>query len=135
MLNQAKILTNRGLVCIIKTWRELRDEQRTVAAVGLVASVAGCCDPLCDLVAAGISRDDDRGISGDGEHGSSSNNNNHNSTIRHLLSSDLILPHRLTSAWQSILLTLLAVTHFKSALADAYCDTHRIVMAEYRDWP
>jgi len=75
--------------------------QDAVAEVGLVASVAGCCDPLCDSlcdrVVAGIARDDGRRISGDGEHGSSSNNNNHNSTLRHLLRSDLKLPHRLTS--------------------------------------
>ena len=99
MLNQAKILTNRGLVCSIKMRRELRDEQRTMAAVVLVTSVAGFCDPLCDRVAAGIARDDDRGISGDGEHGSSSNNNNHYSTLRHLLCSELKLPHRLITKW------------------------------------
>lgn len=113
MLNRAKILTDRGLVCSIKTRQDLRNEQKATAVISLIGSLARSCDPLCDQVSTGIS--------GAGK----------TSTLPPLLRSDLKLPYQFTSSWHSLLLTLLAVPNFKAALANAYCDTYRMVTAEY----
>lgn len=110
MLNRAKILTDRGLVCSIKTRQNLRNEQRANAVIKLIASLAESCDPLCDQVATGISG---RGVS---------------STLPPLVRADLKLPFKFTCsdphAWHGLLLTLLAQPSFKAALAEAYCDTY-----------
>jgi len=113
MLNRAKILTDHGLVCSIKTLTDLQNEQTATAVISLIGSLARSCDPLCNQVSAGISG---AGIS---------------STLPPLLRSDLKLPQQFTSSWHSLLLTLLAVPDFKAALANAYCDTYRMVTAEY----
>ena len=48
-----------------------------------------------------------------------------------LLQYDLRIPRVLASSWHELLLTLLAVPSFKSALAVSYCDTYPIVSSEY----
>lgn len=112
MLNRAAILTSRGLVCSIKTLKEIKEEQRAVALLKLLGWVAGSCDPLCDRVSAGLSEP----MPGMGrEHGA----------LRPLLRNDLKLPNQFVLSWHSLLLTLLAVPNFKAAMANAYCDTYR----------
>jgi len=125
MLDRARILTSRGLVCTIKKLEEMRDEQRAAAALRMVGWVAGSCDPLCDKVAAGIA--DERGGSGGGDLGvgSSGSAGSGAGVLGPLLRNDLKLPSRLVDAWHSLLLTLLAVPGFKAAMANAYCDTYR----------
>lgn len=106
MLNRAKILTDGGLVCSIKTRKEVVNEQTATSVIKLINHVAQSCDPLCDQVSSGISG---RGIS---------------STLPPLLRNDLKLPYKLVSSWHALLLTLLAVPNFKASLANAYCDSY-----------
>eukprot|EP00804_Cyclotella_cryptica_P026552 CCRYP_015394-RC/>CCRYP_015394-RC protein AED:0.06 eAED:0.06 QI:168/1/1/1/0.85/0.76/21/3141/1947 len=113
MLNRAKILTDRGLVCSIKTHRNLINDQKATAIIRLIASVAQSCDPLCDQVSLGLSGS---GIS---------------PTLNAIIRSDLKLPCKFTTSWHALLLTLLAQPEFKAALAVAYCDTYRAVTQEY----
>lgn len=113
MLNRAKILTDRGLVCSIKTRRELRNEQRAAAILKLVGWVASSCDPLCDQVSNGLSGRERRQQAGC------------SNSLKPLLRNDLKLPYQFVLAWHSLLLTLLAVPNFKAAMANAYCDTYR----------
>lgn len=110
MLNRAKILTSRGLVCSIKTREELRNEQIATSILKLIGWVASSCDPLCDRVSSGLSS---------------------GSVLTPLLRNDLKLPYTFVKAWHSLLLTLLAVPAFKAAMANSYCDTYRAVTAEY----
>ena len=107
MLNRAKLLTDGGLVCSIKTRKEVVNEQTATSVIKLINLVAQSCDPLCDQVSSGISG---RGIT---------------STLSPLLRNDLKLPYKLVSSWHALLLTLLAVPNFKASLANAYCDTYR----------
>lgn len=110
MLNKANLLTSRGLFCSILTLEELKSEQRAVAVLQWLTSLARSCDPLCQKVAEAIAPE------------------------RHLvplLSADFKLSSRITKYWHSLLLTLLAVPTFKSHLAAAYCDTYQSVTAEY----
>ena len=104
MLNRAKILTDRGLVVSIKTYNELRNEQKATAALNLIDMVAHSCDPLCDQVSAGLS------VEG---------------ALTPMLKNDLKLPCQFVHSWHSVLLTLLAVPEFKAAMANSYCDTYR----------
>ena len=85
-------------------------EQRAVAVLQWMSCVARSCDPLCCAVAECILPQ------------------------RHLvplLRADFKMSARVTKAWYSLLLTLLAVLTFKSHLAAAYCDTYRAVTAKY----
>ena len=107
MLNRVKILTDGGLVCSIKTRKEVVNEQTATSVIKLINLVAQSCDPLCDQVSAGISG---RGIT---------------STLAPLLRNDLKLPYKFVSSWHALLITLLAVPNFKASLANAYCDTYR----------
>ena len=110
ILGKARVCKSKGLTVSIKTRDELLAEQRAAAAIKWLGTMAKACDPLCNQVSSSI----------DGE--------------RHLvpiLSADLKLPATITSAWHSLLLTLLAVPDFKAALANAYCDTYRSVTNEY----
>ena len=107
MLNRAKILTDGGLICSIKTRHEVLNEQTATSVITLINFVAQSCDPLCDQVSLGVSG---RGIT---------------STLPPLLRNDLKLPYKLVSSWHALLLTLLAVPKFKASLANAYCDTYR----------
>lgn len=107
MLNRAKMLTDGGLVCSIKTRKEVVNEQTATSVIKLINLVAQSCDPLCDQVSSGISG---RGIT---------------STLPPLLRNDLKLPYKFVSSWHALLLTLLAVPNFKASLANAYCDTYR----------
>ncbi len=107
MLNRAKMLTDGGLVCSIKTRKEIANEQTATSVIKLINFVAQSCDPLCDKVSSGISG---REIT---------------STLPPLLRNDLKLPYKFVSSWHALLLTLLAVPNFKASLANAYCDTYR----------
>jgi hypothetical protein len=110
MLERADRLVRHGLFCSILTRDELIAEQRAVAALQWLSEVARSCDPLCQTVAERILPD------------------------RHLvplLKADFKMSSRVTKAWYSLLLTLLAVPTFKSHLAAAYCDTYRNVTAKY----
>lgn len=107
MLNRAKLLTDGGLVCSIKTREEVVNEQTATSVIKLINLIAQSCDPLCDQVSSGISG---RGVT---------------STLPPLLRNDLKLPYKLVSSWHALLLTLLAVPNFKASLANAYCDTYR----------
>ena len=108
VLNRARILRDRGLVCSIKTRKNLCDEQRATAALRLIGWMASSCDPLCDQVSLGI-LGRRAGVS----------------ALLPLLRNDLKLPYQFVMAWHSLLLTLLAVPNFKAAMANAYCDTYR----------
>ena len=103
MLNRAKILTNHGLVCSIKTRQELRHEQKSTTILNLVGWLASSCDQICDQISLGMS----------------------SNALVPLLRNDLKLSNQFVEAWHSLLLTLLAVPDFKAAMANAYCDTYR----------
>lgn len=138
MLNRAKILKDRGLVCLmihcciglyylislsaqcyypqvcsIKTHRNLSNDQKATAVIRLISSLAESCDSLCDQVSSGISG---RGIT---------------PTLNAIIRSDLKLPCKVTTSWHALLLTLLAQPEFKASLAVAYCETYRAVAKEY----
>eukprot|EP00977_Amphora_coffeiformis_P002502 scaffold469_cov160-Amphora_coffeaeformis.AAC.7 len=110
MLERAAKLTRHGLFCSILTRDELIAEQRAVAALQWLSEVAKSCDPLCQTVAECILP---------------------NRHLVPLLRADFKMNARVTKAWYSLLLTLLAVPTFKSHLAAAYCDTYRNVTAKY----
>lgn len=110
MLERAAKLTRHGLFCSILTRDELIAEQRAVAALQWLSEVAKSCDPLCQTVAECILP---------------------NRHLVPLLRADFKMNARVTKAWYSLLLTLLAVPAFKSHLAAAYCDTYRNVTAKY----
>ena len=117
MLNRARILTDRGLVCTIKTRKELRDEQLAVAVLRLIGWVALSCDQLCNQIAMGMSGRWEVGGEGEGGGGESA--------LTPMLRNDLKLPNQFATAWHTVLLTLLAVPNFKAAMSRAYCDTYR----------
>ena len=110
ILARARLCSSRGLVVSIKTRDELLAEQRAAAVIRWLGTLAKSCDPLCNQVSSSIKQD---------EH------------LAPLLRADLKLPAAITSAWHSLLLTLLAIPNFKAALANAYCDTYRSVTNEY----
>lgn len=110
VLERAARLTERGFFCSILTREELIIEQRAVAALQWLSVVARSCDPLCQSVAECILP---------------------NRHLVPLLRADFKMSARVTKAWYSLLLTLLAVPTFKSHLAAAYCDTYRTVTAKY----
>jgi hypothetical protein len=143
MLNRAKILTDRGLVsgddclikwyafiffsheysfpaqinkiCSIKTYHDLKNDQKATAIIRLISSLAQSCDPLCDQVSSGISG---RGIS---------------TTLNAIIRSDLKLPCKFTTSWHALLLTLLAQPEFKASLAGEswipfYCNSPPLLM-------
>jgi hypothetical protein len=110
VLERTSRLTKHGLFCGIMTRDQLVMEQRAVALLQWLSEVARSCDPLCQTVAECILPQ------------------------RHLvplLRADFKMSARVTKAWYSLLLTLLAVPTFKSHLAAAYCDTYRTVTAKY----
>lgn len=110
MLERSGRLTRHGMFCSILTRDELILEQRAVAVLQWLSSVARSCDPLCLTVAECILP---------------------NRHLVPLLLADFKMSARVTKAWYSLLLTLLAVPTFKSHLAAAYCDTYRAVTAKY----
>jgi hypothetical protein len=110
VLERAARLTERGFFCSILTREELIVEQQAVAALQWLSAVARSCDPLCQTVAECILP---------------------NRHLVPLLRADFKMSARVTKAWYSLLLTLLAVPTFKSHLAAAYCDTYRTVTAKY----
>lgn len=107
---RASRLTRHGMFCSILTRNELILEQRAVAVLQWLSSVARSCDPLCLTVAECILP---------------------NRHLVPLLLADFKMNARVTKAWCCLLLTLLAVPTFKSQLAAAYCDTYRAVTAKY----
>lgn len=109
-LERASRLTKHGLFCSIATGKELKVEQRAVYVLQWLSAVARSCDPLCQTVAECILP---------------------NRHLVPLLRADFKMSARVTKAWYSLLLTLLAVPTFKSHLAAAYCDTYRNVTAKY----
>ena len=109
LLARAKKLISNGFFCSIFTRQELQLEQRAVAVLQWMSAVARSCDPLCQTVAECILP---------------------NRHLVPLLRADFKLSARITKAWYSLLLTLLAVPTFKSHLAAAYCDTYRSVTAK-----
>lgn len=109
-LERASRLTKHGLFCSIATGDELMVEQRAVCILQWLSAVARSCDPLCQTVAECILP---------------------NRHLVPLLRADFKMSARVTKAWYSLLLTLLAVPTFKSHLAAAYCDTYRNVTAKY----
>jgi len=109
-LERASRLTKYGLFCSIATGDELMVEQRAVYVLQWLSAVARSCDPLCQTVAECILP---------------------NRHLVPLLRADFKMSARVTKAWYSLLLTLLAVPTFKSHLAAAYCDTYRNVTAKY----
>jgi hypothetical protein len=117
LLNRARILTDRGLVCTIKTRRELRDEQLATAVLKLIGWTASSCDQLCDQVALGMSGQrvcEQEGVEAAGK-----------SALTLLMRNDLKLPYQFSTAWHTVLLTLLAVPNFKAAMSREYCDAYR----------
>jgi len=108
MLDRVKRLD--GLTTSLSTRKELMNEQRAVAVLEWLTALARSCDPLCQTVAESILPE---------PH------------LVPMLRADLLLLSRLTKAWHSLLLTLLAVPTFKSHLAAAYCDTYRHVTSQY----
>jgi len=110
LLKRAKKLLASGFFCSIVTREELQLEQRAVAVLQWMSALARSCDPLCQTVAECILP---------------------NRHLVPLLRVDFKLSARITKAWYSLLLTLLAVPSFKSHLAAAYCDTYRSVTAKY----
>lgn len=109
-LDRANRLSRHGLFCSILTRDELVIEQRAVYVLQWLSVVARSCDPLCQTVAECILP---------------------NRHLVPLLRADFKMNARVTKAWYSLLLTLLAVPTFKSHLAAAYCDTYRNVTAKY----
>jgi hypothetical protein len=110
LLDRASRLARHGMFCSIVTRNELMLEQRAVAVLQWLSAVARSCDPLCQTVAECILP---------------------NRHLVPLLRADFKMSARVTKAWYSLLLTLLAVPTFKSHLAAAYCDTYRSVTAKY----
>jgi hypothetical protein len=110
LLDRASRLAKHGMFCSIVTRNELMLEQRAVAVLQWLSAVARSCDPLCQTVAECILP---------------------NRHLVPLLRADFKMSARVTKAWYSLLLTLLAVPTFKSHLAAAYCDTYRSVTAKY----
>ena len=110
MLERTARLTRHGMFCSILTRDELLLEQRAVAVLQWLSALARSCDPLCLTVAECILP---------------------NRHLVPLLRADFKMSARVTKAWYSLLLTLLAVPTFKSHLAAAYCDTYRDVTAKY----
>jgi len=110
ILERARRLIKHGLFCSIVTGEELMVEQRAVYVLQWLSAVARSCDPLCQTVAECILP---------------------NRHLVPLLRADFKMSARVTKAWYSLLLTLLAVPTFKSHLAAAYCDTYRNVTAKY----
>lgn len=110
MTHRAATLKRHGLFCSILTRDELIAEQRAVAALQWLYEVAKSCDPLCQTVAECILP---------------------NRHLVPLLRADFKMSSRVTKAWYSLLLTLLAVPTFKSHLAAAYCDTYQNVTKKY----
>lgn len=109
MLERASRLSSHGLTCSIVTRKELQWEQRAVAVLEWLTSLARSCDPLCQTVAESVLP----------------------RYLAPMLQADFKLPSPITKVWHSLLLTLLAVPTFKSHLAAAYCDTYRSVTHEY----
>lgn len=110
LLDRTRCFTRLGLFCSIVTRVELILEQRAVAVLQWLSAVARSCDPLCLTVAECILP---------------------NRHLVPLLRADFKMSARITKAWYSLLLTILAVPTFKSHLAAAYCDTYRYVTAKY----
>lgn len=110
LLDRANRLAHHGMFCSIVTRKELMLEQRAVVVLQWLSAVARSCDPLCQTVAECILP---------------------NRHLVPLLRADFKMSARVTKAWYSLLLTLLAVPTFKSHLAAAYCDTYRSVTAKY----
>lgn len=110
ILERTGRLTRHGMFCSILTRDELLLEQRAVAVLQWLSALARSCDPLCLTVAECILP---------------------NRHLVPLLRADFKISARVTKAWYSLLLTLLAVPTFKSHLAAAYCDTYRAVTAKY----
>lgn len=110
VLELACRLRQHGIFCSILTRDELILEQRAVAVLQWLSCVARSCDPLCFTVAECILP---------------------NRHLVPLLRADFKMSARVTKAWYSLLLTLLAVPTFKSHLAAAYCDTYRDVTSKY----
>lgn len=108
MLERASRL--KDMIVSISSRNELLWEQRAVAVLEWLTALARSCDPLCQTVAESILPE---------PH------------LVPMLKSDFLLPSRVTKAWHSLLLTLLAVPTFKSHLAAAYCDTYRHVTSDY----
>jgi len=109
LLDRTSRLVRNGIVCSISTRLDLQWEQRAVALLDWLTALARSCDPLCQTVAETITP----------QH------------LEPMLKADFQLSARITKAWHSLLLTLLAVPTFKSHLAAAYCDTYQHVTAEY----
>lgn len=110
LLIRARKLIKNGFFCSVVTRQELQLEQRAVAVLQWMSALARSCDPLCQTVAECVLP---------------------NRHLVPLLRADFKLSARITKAWYSLLLTLLAVPVFKSHLAAAYCDTYRAVTAKY----
>ena len=110
LVERASRLAKHGLYCGMVTRDELLMEQRAVALLQWLSDVARSCDPLCQTVAECILP---------------------NRHLVPLLRADFKMSARVTKAWYSLLLTLLAVPTFKSHLAAAYCDTYRYVTSKY----
>lgn len=110
MIERAGRLAKHKLFCGLVTRDELVLEQRAVALLQWLSEVARSCDPLCQTVAECILP---------------------NRHLVPLLRADFKMSARVTKAWYSLLLTLLAVPTFKSHLAAAYCDTYRYVTSKY----
>jgi len=110
MVERFNRLTKHRLFCGLVTRDELMMEQRAVALLQWLSEVARSCDPLCQAVAECILP---------------------NRHLVPLLRADFKMSARVTKAWYSLLLTLLAVPTFKSHLAAAYCDTYRYVTSKY----
>jgi len=109
MSNWAKILASAKIPCSIKTLEQLRNEQKAYAVLEWLGQIARC-DALCEQISLAASQE------------------------RHLvpmLKSDLRLPRRISKAYHSLQLTLLAVPDFKKQLANVYCDTYEMVTSEY----
>lgn len=102
--------SRHGMFCSVVSYDELLLEQRAVSVLQWLSAVARSCDPLCLTVAECILP---------------------NRHLVPLLRADFKMSSRVTKAWYSLLLTLLAVPTFKSHLAAAYCDTYQDVTAKY----
>ena len=132
VLNRTKILTSHGLVCSIKTRKELIGEQRAVGLLKLLGWIAGSCDLLCDRVSGSLS-EEHRHMGGAGSDGlgglalrgfgsrfaqgqfvagQQHHQQQQGAALRPLLRNDLKLPYQFVQAWHSLLLTLLAVPNF-----------------------
>ena len=142
MMEKAKIMTGYGMVVSIKTREELLQETQSAALLQFLNIMSKSCDPLCRLVTVGLGAIES-------EHQSEKLNETVASTasitklgnpkdahgncvqLVSMLQSDLKLPRKIAKSWHELLLTLLAVSNFKGALANAYVDTYRIVTSEY----